>query len=233
MSAYAGAWPMAAPHRRGFSSWFVGGLFLLLLMFLSSLFSQLQQPSPVSCSPPQCRIPPPHHGPLTAPSVYTSSRYGFSLSYLTGHISPSKITASSIAWDGSLSDGSEVSWSFTGMAANGQSAQQIVTSTQSSNFPDAQPSYTLPDASIGYTMGYGNVYDVTMSPGDGQSVHDRLLVIAAIQHGVAVVMVGLGPYRQSTPQDDPHPDPAATPLVELGDFDENITSVTWRGEPPL
>jgi len=145
-------------------------------------------------------------------------------------VKPSHISATAIAWDGTLSDGSDVSWSLTGMAANGRSAQQIVDAAQSAHFPDAQQAYTVPDASLGYTLGYGNVYDVTVSPADGQSVHDRLLVFAAIRHGIAVVLIGLGPYRQSSPSNDSQPNPAQTPLVELGDFEENVNSVTWHGE---
>jgi hypothetical protein len=129
-----------------------------------------------------------------------------------------------------LSDGSELSWSLTGMPAGGRSAQQIVASTQSAEFPDAQQAYIVPDASLGYTVGYGTVYDVSISPGNGQSVHDRLLIIAAIRRGLAVVLVGLGPYQTSSPSSGGQPNPADTPLVQLGDFEENANSVTWPGE---
>ena len=132
-----------------------------------------------------------------------------------------------------MSDGSDVSWSFTGTKANGLGPQQIVSQSQSAHFPDAQQAYTVPDASLGYNLGYGNVYDVTISPADGQSVHDRLLVFASIRHGVAVVLIGLGPYQKSKPSNDSQPNPAETPLVELGDFEENINSVTWKGEQPF
>jgi hypothetical protein len=203
---------------------------LFLLSILFNVISQLLQPGSVGCVPPQCTLPPPKHGPLQATKTYTSSRYGFSLDYSTGNITPSSVTASSIAWDGSLNDGSEVTWSIRGMPANGRSAQQIVESTQSANYPDAQLAYTVPDASLGYTTGYGNIYDVTVSPADGQSEHDRLVVTAAIRNGLAVVLVGLGTYQASAPGTSSQPNPANTPLVQLGDFEENINSVTWPGQ---
>ncbi|MBV9282174.1 MAG: hypothetical protein JOZ41_19000 [Chloroflexi bacterium] len=208
----------------------MGAVLLLILSLLFNFISQLLQPSPVSCTPPQCKLPPPKQGPLTAPQHYTSSQYGFSLEYSTGNIPPSQTTASSIAWDGQLSDGSEISWSFSGSNGSGQSPQQLVTRAQSQHYPDAQLAYTVPDASLGYTMGYGNVYDVTVSPAAGESEHDRLLIFAAVRGGVAVTMIGLGPYQQASPNSDSQPNPADTPLVELGDFEENLNSVTWKGE---
>lgn len=230
MAVYAGSWPGSASERGGFLRWILGGIGLLVLSLLFNFISQLLQPGTVSCGPPQCTLPPPKHGPLTATNHYTSSQYGFSLDYSTNNIQPSQTTASSIAWDGQLSDGSEISWSLTGMPANGRSAQEIVNSTQSAHFPDAQQAYTVPDASLGYMLGYGNVYDVSVSPADGQSVHDRLLVFASIRRGLAVVLIGLGPYQQSSPNSGSQPNPANTPLVQLGDFEENINSVTWPGE---
>ena len=229
MAAYVGA-QRRTSSRGGFFKWIIAALGLVLLSLLCTIIAGLQQPGPVSCVPPQCTLPPAKQGPLSAPDVYTSSRYGFSLDYSANTIQPSQITDSSISWAGQLSDGSEVSWSLTGMPANGRSAQQIVESVQSTTYPDAQQAYTVPDASLGYTVGYGNVYDVTVSPGNGSSEHDRLLIFASIKRGLAVVMVGLGPYVQSTPQQDPQSNPADTPLVELREFEENVDSVTWPRE---
>ncbi|HEX6506610.1 MAG TPA: hypothetical protein VF221_03170, partial [Chloroflexota bacterium] len=208
----------------------IAGVILVILSLLYSLISQLLQPSPVSCTPPQCTLPPTKHGPLTPPKRYTSSRYGFSLDYSTTNIKPSQVTDSSISWQGQLSDGSDLSWSLAGASAKGRSAQQIVESTQSARFPDAQQAYTVPYASLGYNVGYGTVYDVEVSPGNGESQRDRLLVYAVTRNGLAVVLIGLGPYQQSTPSHDSQPNPANTPLVQLGDFEENINTVTWPGQ---
>jgi hypothetical protein len=208
----------------------LAALFLFILSLLFQFIAALLQPSPVSCGPPQCTLPPARHGPVAAPKRYTSSRYGFSLNYSTTNIKPSQTTDSSIVWQGQLSDGSQLSWSVSGTPANGRSPQQIVQSTQSANFADAQQDYVIPGASLGYNRGYGAVYDVTVSPGDGSSEHDRLLVYAVTRNGLAVVMTGLGPYQHSSPSNSSQPNPAETPLVELGDFEENINTVTWPGQ---
>jgi hypothetical protein len=232
MAVFAPTMPGSVPQRGGFLRWIIAGSGLLILMLLFSFLSKLFQTGPVSCVPPQCRIPPPQQGPLPAPDHYTSSRYGFSLDY-SPTFPPSDQTAASIGWDGTLGDGSEVSWSFTGGPANGKSAQQIVDDVQAANFPDAQQVYTIPGASLGYLLGYGNVYDVSVAPANGQAVQDRLVVLASIRQELVVVLVGLGPYEQSSPSSDTHPNPAATPLVHLGEFEESVNSVIWPGEPPL
>lgn len=222
----------SAPHRGGFLRWIVGSVVLLFLTGLLSLLSQLSQTPPASCVGPQCRVPPPQHGQLSAPAVYTSSRYGFSVEYSTAGVAPSQTAASSISWDGMLSDGSEVSWTIVGGPSKGRSPQQIVNSLQTGNFPDAQFVYAIPGAAIGYTSGYGAVYDLSASPANGQAVHDRVVIMVGIRRSLAVAVAGVGPYQRSTPSDG-HPNPADTPLVDLGDFEESTNSVTWPGESPL
>jgi hypothetical protein len=202
-------------------------------MMLFQVYSRLQQPSAVSCSPPACVVPPPQQAPLSPPHTYTSSKYGFSLEYSTQHITPSQTTSSSISWDAQLGDGSEVSWTILGGPPGGKSAAQIVDDVASKNFPDAQTAYSIPDASVGYTPGAGKVYNVTIAPANGQAVRDRLVVMAAVKRGVAVVVAGFGPYVKSSPGSSGHPNPAETPLVHLGDFEESAMSVVWPGDRPL
>lgn len=220
-------------HGGGFLRWLVsgGGLFILITLF--QIYSRLQQTGPVSCSPPSCVVPPPQQTPLSPPHTYTSSKYGFSLQYSTQNISPAQTTSSSISWDAQLNDGSEVSWTVLGGSAAGKSASQIVDDVQSKNYPDAQAVYSIPDAAVGYTPGAGRVYNVTIAPANGQAVRDRLVVMVAVKRGLAVVVAGFGPYVTSKPSSSGHPNPAETPLVNIGDFEETATSVIWPGDKPL
>ncbi len=126
MGVLAAALPAAAPRRAGLFIWIIGGVLLIILSIIFNVISQLLQSGPVGCVPPQCTLPPPRQGPLPAASRYTSSRYGFSLNYSTANVQPSHIGPASIAWSGTLSDGSDVSWSLTGARANGLGPQQIV-----------------------------------------------------------------------------------------------------------
>jgi hypothetical protein len=224
----------AMPHKtRKHHPWLMALGIIILGVVALGVLGSIEQPGPVNCTPPSCVVPPPHRQPLTGPHHFVSSTYGFSLDYSTANIDPSKVTDSSIAWDGTLGDSGEVFWEFAGVHPHGRSEQQIVDDIQNSNFPDATLAYTIPGADIGYTPGYGNVYDLSEAPGGGAAVHERLIVIAAIKRGVGVVMAAVGPYQQTNPHDDGHPNPADTPLVNLGDFEENLKSVTWKGDPPL
>lgn len=221
------------PRRHRGHPWLSAIGFIILAVIVLSVIGSLNGPTTVTCTPPQCVVPPPRTRPIPLPNRYTSATYGFSLDYSTTNITPSNISDAAISWDGQLQDGSEVAWSFNGARPNGRNAQQIVNQVQQSDFGDATYAYTIPHADLGYTPGYGNVYDVTVAPGGGAAVHQRVIIIAAIKRGVAVVLEAMGPFQQTSPQTDGHPNPADTPMVNLGDFDETIKSVVWAGDQPL
>lgn len=229
--------PMASKTRRHHPWLAALGSVLLGIIALIVLGAE-QQPTPVTCTGPACTAPPPSAPHVANVHHYTSSAYGYSVEYSTENIEPSQQDSSTIAWDGQLNNGDEITWSFTGVHPGTRSAQQLVNDAQSNNFPDASFAYTIPGADLGYTPGYGNVYDLSAASGSGAAVHERLIIIAAIKNNaqgvpVGVVFVGLGPYQQTTPNTDGHPNPAQTPLVDLGDVEETLTSVTWPGEPAL
>jgi hypothetical protein len=224
----------ALPHKtRRRHPWLIALALLVLAVAALMIIGAVQPPGTTTCGPPQCPVPPPRSAPMAAPDHYVSSTYGFGLDYSTAIISPSQTTDKSISWDATLTDGSEVSWSFTGFEPAGRDAHQVVADFVQSSFPDATFAYAIPGADVGYTPGYGAVYDVSVAPGGGASVHERLIVLAAIKNNVGVGVVAQGPYQHSDPQTDGHPNPADTPLVHLPDFQLALKSVTWKGDPPL
>lgn len=238
MSAYVPAMhdqlQQAVPHKtRRHHPWLIALGILFLAIAGLAVLGSAQTPTTTKCTGVSCTIPAPRTQPLSSPDVYTSKDYGYSLEYSTSNVSPSDENSSSISWDAQLNDGSEVAWTFTGSSPNGRDARQIVEDAQSNNFGDATYAYTIPGAQIGYTPGYGNVYDLSVAPNGGASVHERLIIIAAVKGNVAVVFVGMGPFQKTDPQTDDHPNPAETPLVSLGDVEENLESVTWPGDSPL
>jgi len=238
MSAYVSAMHdemlQAMPHKtRRHHPWLMALAILILAVIGLAILGAAQTPINTKCTGLSCTVPGPRAHALAPPTRYTSSAYGFSLDYSTSNVTPSDMNDHSISWDAQLNDGSEVTWTFSGTNPNGRDAHQIVDDTQSSNFVDATPAYTIPGADVGYTPGYGNVYDLSVAPNGGASVHDRLIIIAAIKGNVAVVFVGLGPFRKTDPQTDDHPNPAETPLINLGDVDLSLKSVIWPGDPAL
>jgi hypothetical protein len=76
-------------------------------------------------------------------------------------------------------DGCSIGWTisgfpytFTGDAATGRSPQQLVEQLQRSRYPDGTLVYTIPQAQMGYQLGYGNIYDVTLRTSTGASAHE-------------------------------------------------------------
>ena len=118
---------------------------------------------------------------------------------------------------------------FSGSALGGASAQQVVQSIASTDMPSASLAYELPDAMVGTLPGYGGVYDDNVNSSDGSQLDLRVAVIAAVQNGVAIVMMAYGP-------DDPsfeslpflaHPSFIDLDLAINGDLDAIANSIRW------
>jgi ABC-type transport system substrate-binding protein len=227
-----------APHKTaGGIPWSAIAALVGVVMIVLAVVSQLimNRPVPpcgVSCPVPHPPVPPPSLGPsgppLPAQSVYTSSTYGYRVEYPPDS-DPSQ-TAQSLSWENTLGDGSQFEILFQAAPANGQTAQQIASALQQNLAPGATLVFNITGAELGSTDGYGNVYDGTVSPPDGQAVHSREVVEVAIHNGVAVEL-----YAESTfvADKNDHPSPAELdPAIEQ--FTDQVgNTVTWQGEAPI
>jgi len=192
-------------------------------------------PCGAACPPP----PPPRTAPPLGPAGpplpplhrYTSSAAGYSLEYPDSLPSPAVNDAQKIGWSGTLNDGNSIQIVFSGEPANGRSPQQIVQSmAQSQLGGNATQVFVLPDAALGYALGYGAVYDVLASPQGGQQQDSRYIVEASVVNGTAVELLAESPL---VPDKNEHPAPAQLePFVE-GNADSIGNTVTWPGEAPL
>jgi hypothetical protein len=136
-----------------------------------------------------------------------------------------------VQWcSGSQSGGGPWCIELLAETANGRTSQQIVNALQQRVFAGATIAFNITGAEIGYVDGYGNIYDLVVSPPGGQQQHERAIVESAIRDGVAVDLVAFSDF---TPDKSFHPEPAQLlPAIELyADIFGN--SVTWRGEPQL
>ena len=119
---------------------------------------------------------------------------------------------------------------FSGELAQGRSAEGIASALVRAEHPEANFVYSIPQAELGYTPGYGAVYDTTIRMGTGESVHARVVVEVAIKRGLAVILNSIGPYVKSAPDAQGHPNPAETTMPYY--FVDAANSVTWPGDPP-
>jgi len=211
-------------------------LFALCLLLLGLLLRTGGSGGNAAC-PTSC-APPPKSPPLSAPHTYTSQSRGWSVDYydpeqaLAGSFSVTHEDADSITWTlvGKKWPGN---WpiTFQGEQAGGRSAQQMVADLQAAKFPDATPVYAIPGAELGYTDGFGEVYDINFSQATGTSQRARLVLMVAVRGDLAVELVSVGAYVPNVPSTFPHSNPAATNIVLF--FSPLANSVRWPGEAPF
>ena len=192
-------------------------------------------PAPTTpCTSLQCLVP--FGTPAHLPQMYTSAE-GWSVQWypasavfsqdpprprtrprLTSYGSTSP-TRAAPAQDGELA--------FVGGPARGVSANQLVTSLQQANAPNAVPNYVVPGASVGYMPGYGEAFQTTPNSADGNPVKFEVVIICAIRHGYAICTYAVGPQVDLNRIVN-HPTEAKLALSLWADPDLN--GVRWKGE---
>lgn len=180
-----------------------------------------------SC-PPDCGRPP-TGVPVQASPRYMAADGGFSVSY----------PAPGSAYDVSLEDDG-VSATYTGgdggvmelfaVPAGGRSAEEVIDDLLKEKQPDATVAYVLPNTTVGYQLGFGEVLDVY--PQGGATVtRTRLVVMAAVKNDLALVGAAIGPYRKFAPGDGPGV-PSGANLELAQDLGKYVNSFLWKGDPP-
>ena len=98
--------------------------------------------------------------------------------------------------------------------------------------PGAQLIYQVPGAMLGYEPGFGQAYDVQAASSSGSTTTVRMIVIAAVKNGVAVVAIAVGPRLDpvgpSSPEWDGHPSPADVAIAYQ--VDSVINTITFSGQ---
>lgn len=186
------------------------------------------QGSGFSCDRPGC-VAPPLAGPRPASVPYHSAAFGYDMD-LSSNCGTDVRTA--VTNDRSVSLVIDDSWPVTvwGEAAASRTPQQIVDSVQASKHPGARRLYALPMPEVGYVLGAGDVYEISLKPASGSAVAVRVIVMVAIKKGLAIGVDSIGPLYD--PKDPPgHPDPAGTLFPVC--WDSITNSVTWPGDQPL
>ncbi|MDQ1699086.1 MAG: hypothetical protein QOG34_949 [Frankiaceae bacterium] len=196
---------------------------------LLAVIAIIARPSPSNCGLTCYR--PPTGPPVQAGHPYTSSQYGFSLTYFDVP-GAGKVTPASQADNLTLDYGKAGLLQFKGVASNGQTPQQVVEAWVAAHLPDAQQSYVVPNASVGYQLGYGAAYDVAPQDGSGSANPTRVIVCAAVKGNVAVLAIVIGEYRKFSFDglNDGHPSPADMIAAFFADPDQN--TVLWKGDAP-
>jgi len=178
--------------------------------------------------PPDCGRPPTGLPVATNPR-FTAPGGEFSVSYpapgaaYTVTTEPNGVTAEWTAGDGGI-------LRLFSQPADGRNSKQIAEQLLQAGFPGAQTAYQLPNATVGFHVGYGEVADFQPL---GSSATDplRIIIIVAIKNDLALIAAAEGPLRVFTPSFGPGP-PSPANLQIAQDMGKYVNSFTWRGDPP-
>ena len=114
--------------------------------------------------------------------------------------------------------------------ADGRVARQVVEQFMAQQYGGATLAYELPNAMVGYQLGYGVV--ANFRPPEVSVKYDmRVIVIAGVKNDLALIAVAEGPFRRFTPDFGPGP-PSAANLEIAMDMGTYVESFRWNGDPP-
>ncbi len=179
--------------------------------------------------PPDCGRPPTGMPVATNPR-FVSPDGAFSVSY----------PAASAAYDVTL-DTNGVTARWTGgdggtmrlfsRPAQDRNSQQIADALLEQAFPGARKAYVLPNATVGYHPGYGEVADFQPLEASNRSDRLRIIVVVAVKNDLALIAAAAGPFREFTPSFGPGP-PSPANVQIAQDMGKYVNSFAWRGDPP-
>lgn len=187
----------------------------------------LTKPVALYSCPPECGRPP------TGTAVHINPRFtatdgSFSVDYpAPGSAYDVTTEQNSVVAVFNQGDGGELR--LMGEPAAGRSAEQVVHDFLARNKPTARRAYPIPNPTVGYQTGYGEVADDYPVSFSGGYLRLRLVTLAAIKDDVALIAAAIGPFHQFGPDFGPGP-PSAVSL-QLGlDMDNYVNSFRWRGD---
>jgi membrane protein implicated in regulation of membrane protease activity len=202
---------------------------VLVMVGSTALSAWLTPPKALIVCPPDCGSPPISKPVATNPR-FTPTTGEFSVSY------PGKATAyvasfepNGVVLDLRAGDGGTLR--LFGQPANGQTPREIANGLLKARYPDATFAYQIPNAFVGYELGYGEVADDYSADAIGDDGRDRVLIMVAVKNDFALVAAAAGPYREYGP-DFGSGHPSGANFFLALDMAKYVNSFRWRGDPP-
>ena len=110
--------------------------------------------------------------------------------------------------------------------ARNRTPLQVVRDYIGDRYPNAQSDYEIPNAMVGYEPGYGEVDDFSPDNPNATYQQGRLLVMAAVKNGLALVAAAEGPKVKFTPRNSDHP--SGVNLMIANALGNSVNSFTWN-----
>ncbi len=244
MSAPSAPWELAPGYSMLSGSYTVSPLrhtsvrrlLVLLAVGLSVVVAATTVSSILSAAPAERYACPPDCGrPPTGVPVQANPRYSpadgsFSVAY-PGTGSAYVITKDEDGVSATFTGGDGGAMELFSVTANGRRAEQIVDDLIREHEPGATVAYVLPNATVGYQLGYGAVLDAYPQGSTGVGRRTRIVIMAAVKNDLALVGAAVGPYRAFRPGDGPNL-PSGANLQLAQDLGKYVNSFQWKGDPP-
>lgn len=206
----------------------VGASLALLVGASTGAWALSVEPTTRYACPPDCGRPP-TGTPVQANPRYVAADGGFSVSYPVAGAAY-EITTHEDGVSAVYTGGDGGTMELFGVPANGRAAEQVIDDLLDEKQPDATVAYVLPNATVGYQLGYGEVLDV-YPQGGGAGARTRIVVLAAVKNDLALIGVAIGPYHRFAPGDGPGV-PSGANLELAQDLGKYVNSFVWRGDSP-
>ena len=189
----------------------------------------LTPPLPNYVCPPDCGRPPLGQ-PVTSNPRFVSADRLFSVSYPgPGSAYVPTFEPNGVSLDLQAGDGGTLH--LFGEPANGRTPQEVTEQVLKRTYPDAKTDYQIPNAQVGYQLGYGLVADVYPADASGDYSRLRILVMAAVKNDYALIAAAAGPYHEFSPSyGSGHPSGANFMLAM--DMAKYVNSFSWRDDAP-
>ena len=193
------------------------------------LAAAITPPEAVVVCPPDCGSPP-IAKPVSTNPRFTPASGDFSVAY-PGPDTAYEATFNDEGVNLDLQAGDGGTLRLFDKPANGQTPRQIAERLIGRDYPDATFAYEIPNAQVGYQVGYGEVDDIFPATGIGNDGRSRVMVMVGIKNDFALIAVAAGPYREFSPDfGSGHPSGANFQLaLDMGKY---VNSFQWRGDPP-
>ncbi|WP_319451806.1 MULTISPECIES: zinc ribbon domain-containing protein [unclassified Mycobacterium] len=207
----------------------LGGVSAVVVAVAVGLSLWLTPPKPNYVCPPDCGRPPISKPVATYPR-FTPDTGEFSVAYpgegtsYEATFEPNGVVAELLVGDGGT-------LRLFGEPAAGRTPRQIADDLVQSTYPDATTDYELPNALVGYQLGYGVVADFYPADSIGDDDRLRILVMVAVKNDFALVAAAAGPYHEFSP-DFGSGHPSGTNFFLALDMAKYVNSFSWRGDPP-
>jgi hypothetical protein len=201
----------------------------VLIVAAVVVFKLLTPPTPRYVCPPDCGQPP-FGTPVERLPRFTSPSGDFSVAY-PGQGSAYIVTMKPNGIVADFTGGDKGTLQLFSEPALGRTPQDIAQSLIGQTYPDAVKDYEIPNAMVGYQLGYGQVSDVYPQDGSGKYMRLRVVVMVAVKNGLALIATAAGPYHKFSPDFGPGP-PSGANLEIAQDMGKYVNSFSWRGDPP-